>query len=122
MSPESRFLVRGVDVANRRGKAVGVRLVQVTEKRSSVIHPKHLVPEPWHDCIPTVPPTHGFLARRRGCRNGGHLGAPPPHLPLDRRLRVSFGLYPRLNGWKREAALLRPEDTAGLHAVARRPC
>jgi SAM-dependent methyltransferase len=48
MTPLGRLVVRGVDVVNRRGKAVGVRLVKLTGKRGYAIHPKHLVDHPWH--------------------------------------------------------------------------
>jgi SAM-dependent methyltransferase len=48
MTPLGRLVVRGIDVVNRRGKAVGVRLVRLTGKRGYAIHPKHLVDHPWH--------------------------------------------------------------------------
>ena len=44
-----RPLVVAVDAVNRRGKAVGVRLVRYTGKSPHLIHPKHLVDAPWHD-------------------------------------------------------------------------
>jgi hypothetical protein len=44
-----RLLVRGMDLVNRRGKSVGVRLVKLTGKRPYAIHPQHLVEQPWHD-------------------------------------------------------------------------
>ena len=43
-----RALVAVVDTVNRRGKAVGVRLVKYTGKSRHLIHPKHLVDAPWH--------------------------------------------------------------------------
>ena len=49
VNPARRLLVRGVDAVNRRGKAVGVRLVRLTRKAPYAIHPKHLVEQPWHD-------------------------------------------------------------------------
>jgi len=49
MTPLGRLVVRGIDVVNRRGKSVGVRLVRLTGKRGYAIHPKHLVDHPWHD-------------------------------------------------------------------------
>ena len=52
-----RLAVRGVDLVNRRGKAVGVRLVKLTGKASYAIHPKHLVDQPWHDWY--LPYLHG---------------------------------------------------------------
>jgi len=72
VNPVSRLLVRGVDLVNRRGKAVGVRLVRLTGKRPYAIHPKHLVPEPWHDWYqPYLNP--GDFVLDVGCSNGGHL-------------------------------------------------
>ena len=49
MNPLRRLTVRGVDLINRRGKAVGVRLARLTGKSRYAIHPKHLVEQPWHD-------------------------------------------------------------------------
>jgi len=68
----SRLAVRAVDVVNRRGKAVGVRLVRLTGKRSYAIHPKHLVDQPWHDWyLPHLRPDD--LVLDVGCANGAHL-------------------------------------------------
>ena len=41
-----RPLVAAIDAVNRRGKAVGVRLVRYTGKSRHLIHPKHLVDTP----------------------------------------------------------------------------
>lgn len=72
MNPVSRLVVRGVDLVNRRGKLVGVRLVKLTGKRPYAIHPKHLVPEPWHDWyVPHLRTTDFVLDV--GCSNGAHL-------------------------------------------------
>ena len=72
MNPVSRLVVRGVDLVNRRGKSLGVRLVKLTGKRPYAIHPKHLVREPWHDWyVPHLRPTDFVLDV--GCSNGGHL-------------------------------------------------
>jgi SAM-dependent methyltransferase len=73
-----RWLVRGTDVVNRRGKSVGVRLVRLTGKRPYAIHPKHLVEQPWHDWY--VP----YLSRAQrvldvGTSNGAHLLRAAPH-------------------------------------------
>jgi SAM-dependent methyltransferase len=67
-----RLLVRGVDLVNRRGKSVGVRLVKLTGKRPYAIHPKHLVEQPWHDWyLPYL--DRGDFVLDVGCSNGGHL-------------------------------------------------
>lgn len=67
-----RAAVRAVDLVNRRGKALGVRLVHWTGKRPYPIHPKHLVDHPWHDwCLPYLSPADRVLDV--GCANGAHL-------------------------------------------------
>ncbi len=67
----SRSLVRLLDVLNRRGKSVGVRLVKYTGKSPHFIHPKHLVESPWHGWY------LDYLRQRDlvldvGCANGAH--------------------------------------------------
>ncbi len=72
VNPVRRHVVRGLDLVNRRGKAVGARLVKLTGKRAYVIHPKHLVDQPWHDWyLPYLRGTDRVLDV--GCNNGGHL-------------------------------------------------
>jgi SAM-dependent methyltransferase len=67
-----RLAIRGVDLVNRRGKAVGVRLVKLTRKSSYAIHPKHLVDQPWHDWyLPYL--TGGERVLDVGTSNGAHL-------------------------------------------------
>ena len=44
-----RPLVAAVDLVNRRGKSVGVRLVRYTGKSRHFIHPKHLIASESHD-------------------------------------------------------------------------
>jgi SAM-dependent methyltransferase len=66
-----RPVVSALDVLNRRGKSVGVRLVKYTGKSPHFIHPKHLVDTPGHDW---------YLEHLRaadvvldiGCANGAH--------------------------------------------------
>jgi SAM-dependent methyltransferase len=68
----NRLLVRALDVGNRRGKALAVRLVRLTGKRPYAIHPKHLVDDPWHDWyLPHLSDTNVVLDV--GCSNGAHL-------------------------------------------------
>jgi SAM-dependent methyltransferase len=72
VNPAGRLLVRGIDVVNRRGKSVGVRLVRLTGKRPYPIHPKHLVDQPWHDWyLPYLRAADRVLDV--GCSNGAHL-------------------------------------------------
>ena len=72
MNGLGRLLVRGVDVVNRRGKSVGVRLVRLTGKRPYAIHPKHLVDQPWHDWYLPYLERNDFVLDG-GCSNGAHL-------------------------------------------------
>ncbi len=66
-----RLLVAALDVLNRRGKSVGVRLVKYTGKSPHFIHPKHLVDAPWHDWyVKHLRPSDVVLDV--GCANGAH--------------------------------------------------
>jgi len=66
-----RGLVAAVDVVNRRGKAVGVRLVRYTGESRHYVHPKHLIDAPWHDWyLPHLRPSEIVLDV--GCANGAH--------------------------------------------------
>jgi SAM-dependent methyltransferase len=78
MNGLARLVVRGVDVVNRRGKSVGVRLVKLTGKRPYAIHPKHLVEQPWHDWyVPYLSSSDRVLDV--GTSNGAHLLQAAPH-------------------------------------------
>lgn len=66
-----RPVVVAVDVLNRRGKAVGVRLVRYTGKSPHFIHPKHLVDVPWHDWY-VEHLTPDAVVLDVGCGNGAH--------------------------------------------------
>lgn len=71
MRAPGRWVVRGVDVVNRRGKALGVRLVRLTGKSPHPIHPKHLIESPWHDWyVEHLRPSDVVLDV--GCANGAH--------------------------------------------------
>ena len=72
MNPVVRWMVRGIDVVNRRGKPLGARLVKVTGKRPYVIHPKHLIDDPWHDWYAPYLSARD-VALDVGCSNGAHL-------------------------------------------------
>lgn len=66
-----RPLVAAVDLVNRRGKSVGVRLTQYTGKNRDFIHPKHLVETPGHDWyVDALSPADVVLDV--GCANGAH--------------------------------------------------
>lgn len=66
-----RSVTRLLDVVNRRGKSVGVRLVRYTGKSPHFIHPKHLVESPWHDWyLEHLRPSDVVLDL--GCANGAH--------------------------------------------------
>jgi SAM-dependent methyltransferase len=78
MNPLARLVVRGVDLVNRRGKSVGVRLVKLTGKAPYAIHPKHLVDQAWHDWyVPYLLATDRVLDV--GTSNGAHLLQAAPH-------------------------------------------
>ena len=84
MSP--RWLVRAVDLVNRKGKSVGVRLVRYTGKSPHAIHPKHLIDSPWHDWYaehlgPDDVVIDVGLRQRRP--HGGGRRPLPPHLGFD---------------------------------------
>jgi len=80
-----RPLVAAVDLLNRRGKSVGVRLVRYTGKSPHFIHPKHLVEAPWHDWyVEHLTPTD--LVLDVGCNNGAHT------LVAARQARTVFGM------------------------------
>ena len=66
-----RWLVRALDLVNRKGKSAGVRLVRYTGKSRDYIHPKHLVDTPWHDWyVEHLRPTDTVVDV--GCAHGAH--------------------------------------------------
>jgi SAM-dependent methyltransferase len=104
MTAVPRWVVRAVDLVNRKGKSVGVRLVRYTGKSSHFIHPKHLVDSPWHDWyVEHLTPSDVVLDV--GCANGAHtvvaaarcrriygLEYDPGHLAVARRTAAARGL------------------------------
>jgi len=82
--PEARWLVRAVDLINRKGKSVGVRLVRYTGKSPHFIHSKHLIDTPWHDWyVEYLDPADVVVDV--GCANGAHT------LAAARRCRRIYG-------------------------------
>lgn len=66
-----RPLVAAVDVLNRRGGALAVRLAKYTGKSPEPVHPKHLVDAPWHHWyVDYLASTDVVLDV--GCANGVH--------------------------------------------------
>jgi hypothetical protein len=125
MMPWLRPLVAGLDVLNRRGKSVGVRLVRDTGKSPHFIHPKHLVETPGHD---KVEYTRGeFLAEveAAGFVVEGPLEPVVYDTPwaglIDAVGGLSLGIYARLARWKRRRALAEPGESTGFRALARKP-
>lgn len=106
-----RSVVAAVDAVNRRGKAVGVRLVKYTGKSPHFIHPKHLVEAPWHDW---------YLEHLRapdvildvGCANGAHT------LKAARRARRVFGMDHDLAQLAVARASARSLGLANVHVFA----
>ena len=104
MTAVPRWAVRAVDVVNRKGKSVGVRLVRYTGKSPHFIHPKHLVDTPWHDWyVEHLAPSDVVLDV--GCANGAHtlvaarrcqriygMDYDPRHLAVARRTAAARGL------------------------------
>jgi SAM-dependent methyltransferase len=66
-----RPLIACLDLLNRRGKSVAVRLARYTGKSAHFIHPKHLVDTPGHDWyVAHLRP--GDVVLDVGCANGAH--------------------------------------------------
>jgi SAM-dependent methyltransferase len=71
MTRAGQALVRAIDLVNRKGKSVGVRLVRYTGKRPYFVHPKHLIESPGHDWyVERLTPAD--LVLDVGCANGAH--------------------------------------------------
>ena len=104
--------VRALDVLNRRGKSVGVRLVRLTGKRPYRIHPKHLVDQPWHDWyLPHLRP--GDRVLDVGCSNGAHLTS------AARGCRAIVGVDNDLSQLAIAARQVRETGTANALLLAR---
>lgn len=116
MTPR-RWLVRAVDLVNRKGKSVGVRLVRYTGKSADFVHPKHLVATAWHDWY--VEHLAHRTARAGGIANA-HFFAWDVTGRFPFAAGVSLALCGRLSRWKREAALRHPGESTGFQVVARR--
>lgn len=70
-APWPRPLVAALDLLNRRGAAVAVRLTRYTGKSPHAVHPKHLSDAPWHHWyVEHLKP--GDLVLDLGCANGAH--------------------------------------------------
>jgi len=106
-----RPLVAAVDVVNRRGKAVGVRLVKYTGKNCHLIHPKHLVDVPWHDWyVDHLDPTDVVLDV--GCANGAHT------LKAAARAQRVFGMDYDVTQLRVAAAEARARGLKTVHVFA----
>src|SRR5262249_61423686 len=66
-----RPLVAALDLMNRRGAGIAVRLTRYTGKSAHAVHPKHLSDAPWHHWyVEHLKP--GDLVLDLGCSNGAH--------------------------------------------------
>src|SRR5947208_14858589 len=109
-----RPLVAAIDAVNRRGKAVGVRLVRYTGKSRHLIHPKHLVDTPWHDWyVERLDPRDAVIDV--GCANGAHT------LRAARRARSVFGMDYDIAQRRVPAAEARALGRKNAHVFAWRP-
>lgn len=110
-APWQRALVAAVDLLNRRGKSLGVRLVKYTGKSPHLIHPKHLVDVPGH---------HWYLEHLRpadvvldvGCANGAHT------LSAATRAKRVFGIDYDVAQLKVAAAGARRAGLGNIHVFA----
>jgi len=106
-----RPLVAAVDLLNRRGKSVGVRLVRYTGKSAHFIHPKHLVRAPWHDWyVEFLNPDDVVLDV--GCNNGAHT------LAAARRARAVFGMDYDARQLRVAAATAGEQGLRNVHLMA----
>jgi len=81
----TRPLVAALDLLNRRGPAIGVRLARLTRKSRHLVHPKHLVDVPGHDWyLEHLEPADSVLDV--GCAHGAHA------LSAARRVKRVVGL------------------------------
>ena len=66
-----RPLVAALDLLNRRGAGIAVRLTRYTGKSAHPVHPKHLSDAPWHHWyVEHLQPAD--LVLDLGCSNGAH--------------------------------------------------
>jgi len=106
-----RPVVVALDVVNRRGKAVGVRLVRYTGKSPHFIHPKHLVETPGHDWYATHLAA-GDLVLDVGCANGAHT------LKAAARVKRVIGMDYDVRQLRVAAATARRCGLGNLHLFA----
>ena len=81
----TRPLIAALDLLNRRGPAIGVRLARATGKSRHLVHPKHLVEVPGHDWyLERLEPADVVLDV--GCAHGAHA------LAAARRVKQVVGI------------------------------
>lgn len=106
-----RPVIAALDVVNRRGKAVGVRLVRYTGKSPHFIHPKHLVETPGHDWY-VAHLGAGDLVLDVGCANGAHT------LKAAARVKRVVGMDYDVRQLRVAAATARRRGLGNLHLFA----
>ena len=98
-----RPVVRAIDLLNRRGKSVAVRLVKYTGKSRHHVHPKHLVDASWHAWyVEHLRPSDTALDV--GCANGAHTLRAAPYCKRIFGFDYDLG---QLRVARQEAARLR---------------
>jgi len=106
-----RPLVSALDVLNRRGAALGVRLVRSTGKSRHLVHPKHLVAAPWHDWyVEHLEP--GDVVLDVGCANGAHT------LKAARRAKSVVGIDYDVAHLRTAAAEARAHGLGNVRLIA----
>ncbi|HKW90377.1 MAG TPA: class I SAM-dependent methyltransferase [Methylomirabilota bacterium] len=106
-----RPLVVSLDVLNRRGKSVGVRLARYTGKSPHFIHPKHLIETPGHDWyVAHLRP--GDRVLDVGCANGAHT------LKAASRVKQVLGMDYDVAQLQVAAATARSRRTPNVRLIA----
>jgi SAM-dependent methyltransferase len=106
-----RLVIAAMDMINRRGKSVGVRLAKYTGKSRHPIHPKHLVDTPGHDWYRAYL-RPGDTVLDVGCNNGAHA------LKVAERVKRVVGMDYDIGQLRVAAATARERGLDNMHLLA----